>query len=129
DGAQPLHRRRRELTPRVDGPELVHALAQRVAQITPGLVEAREVQLLLRRKVPVEDRLRDAGLARDLRRRRTRVAVLGEDAQGSAHDGAPALARRETRGMPFTAARRHAAFGRRLHAPSGTAAGSAWRTA
>ena len=70
----------------------------RVADPAPRLVEARDVEVALRREVPVQDRLRDAGLARDLRRRRARVAPLREDAQRRLDD-APAGARRRQGGL------------------------------
>ncbi len=65
----------------------------RRSQLTPGLVEAREPQLLLRREVPVDDRLRDAGCAGDLRRRRARVAARAEYVERGSDDRRPPLGR------------------------------------
>src|SRR5205823_10549340 len=53
----------------------------RGARVAPHVVERGEVEVALRREVPIQDRLRDPGGARDLGGRRTAVAALREDAQ------------------------------------------------
>ena len=67
------------------------------AGVRPRGLEAREVELALRGEVAVQDRLGDAALARDLRRRRAPVAAVGEDPAGRVEHGLPALGRREAR--------------------------------
>src|SRR6266851_1795316 len=51
----------------------------RRARLRPDEVEGGEVEVALRREVPVQDRLRDACGACDLRRRRPAVAAFRED--------------------------------------------------
>ena len=71
--------------------ELLDLGVQRFAERLPGPVEAREVELALAREVAVDDRLGDAHLARDVRRRRAAVGALGEDAQRPVEDRLPAF--------------------------------------
>src|SRR6188508_3141411 len=59
---------------------------ERVAKLHPGAVETREVELPLRREVPVENRLRHRRLARDVGGRRPGVAARGEDALSRVDD-------------------------------------------
>ena len=67
------------------------ALGARLAEARPRLVEAGEVQVALRAEVPVEDRLGDPRLARDLRGRRAAIARAREDAAGGVEHRLPPL--------------------------------------
>src|SRR5207248_6816707 len=64
-----------------------------LAEARPRLVEAREIEVALRAEVPVEDRLGDARLARDLGGRRTAVARPREDAAGGVEHRLPPCVR------------------------------------
>ena len=66
-------------------------LVDRGPELVPRCVEAREPQIALRGEVAVQDGLAHTRLARDLRRRGTRVAPRGEDAERRLHDCPPAL--------------------------------------
>src|SRR5207247_4990016 len=99
------HRRRAHAAPRLRRPQLVDLRLQLAADATPGLVQAREVEIALRREVAVQDRLGDTGFPRDLRSRRSRVAPVREDVEPSVDDRGPALGSGESRGRRL----RHAA--------------------
>jgi hypothetical protein len=81
------------------------AFSQSAAPLPDG-VEAGEVELALRGEVPVEHRLGDAGLARDLRRGRAAVAALGEDAAGRLDDRARRSGRERPALTPAASTRR-----------------------
>ena len=76
-------------------------------QLAPRLVEAREPQIALRREVAVDDRLGDAGRARDLGGRRARVAARAEHLERAA----TIADRRSAAGSRACAASAHAASG------------------
>src|SRR5439155_18176156 len=86
--------------------------------LQPRLVDAREVQVPLRREVPVEDRLADAGLACDLRSRRPPVAPLREHPAGGLEDSGAPLRRGEP-GPDGAHAASNAPFGSRSSACRG----------
>ena len=68
-----------------------------LARLRPDVLERGEVQVALRGEVPVEDRLRDAGGAGDLRGRRPVVTALGEEADRRFDQVPPAVDRRHPR--------------------------------
>src|SRR6266536_109516 len=65
------------------------------ADIAPHVIERREIEVALRGEVAIEDRLRDPRRARDLGRRRTAIAALGEDPDRSLDQCLAALGRRQ----------------------------------
>src|SRR5581483_4535268 len=66
-------------------------------RLLPDVVERGEVELALGGEVAIEDRLGDAGGARDLRRRRPVVAPLGEEADRGLDEVPPAVGGRHPR--------------------------------
>src|SRR5439155_14839006 len=84
-------------------------------QIAPRVLDAREVELALRGKVPVENRLRAADRPADLRSRRPAEGAFGEHAARRLEHMAPPLLGGE--------------LGPCLrHATSTAATGTSWRT-